>query len=871
MAYPVLKAGNTWFTNSLSVSKTSITKVTVVDSYTPTGSEKSWDASAAGDGSIMVYVTGTELTIAGNGSGGIAANADSAEMFRNFSAVSTISGLELVDTSAVTTFEKAFAGCTSATDITDISGWDTARVGSVFGMFQQTYLLKDAPVSDWDMSSCTTARAMFQLAKGLSSVVLRWKAPLLTNASALFGCMLSPGAEYEECLEKIDFTECEFGSTLDASQMFIYRTKLTEVLGLDRIITPKCSTINKMFSECTALSVLDASGCDTSGCGETHAFLFNTPSLAKVSLGPKFSFDNFGKITSLVGSLPTPVGGRWYTNDGGSHLPSSIVDGEGRTFYAHRNMVEDFDAVVKNSVLMDIADATRTATGITDSLKPSQVALALQGFDYANVSNPVLDATFLSGCFREIIDKVVFVKEYIPEETPMFEWNADVGQTGAIRGYVGGSPPSIAFIELVEGEKIRLAPNSSGLFADMPALEEVRGIELLDTSNVMLFDRGFSGCESLKTVCQTDATTAGVVDLSCLTFPKMRSCNRLFEGCAHTESIAMWQGLTAVSYAMFHRCVNLRSISGFSNVTRIDDRAFVYTPALEALDFDTAKITYIGESACRLSSIESVVNLSNVAEVGNQATRLKRWPTKLSALAQVVATDYCPDDVELVVPNPDRQSNYPYIPFGQYQGRTLSVAAGGCSGVQRYHEWNAVHHKYGTGEVYANFPAWLEMLEAKGAVKYNNPQFKLSETNIEDGAIADILGWSYAADADSTGTKLDTRYVNDEKDMKNVLRRLSQGFPVEASMYSAHSVLKMHGILIVGFRHADRKFAIIDPNVWGVRGVVTWHSFEDIFDEHTKENYAGEPDNGMDKIRFVTNYNHAKIPTVGIDLTEVSE
>ena len=58
----------TWYMGS--VDKSTITKIQIVDSYTPTGAEtESWDASAAQDGSVMAYRTGTEVVVAGNGSG----------------------------------------------------------------------------------------------------------------------------------------------------------------------------------------------------------------------------------------------------------------------------------------------------------------------------------------------------------------------------------------------------------------------------------------------------------------------------------------------------------------------------------------------------------------------------------------------------------------------------------------------------------------------------------------------------------------------------------------------------------------------------------------------------------------------------------
>ena len=66
---PILAQSDTWFTQGgTSVKRASITEIEIKDSYTPSGSvTASWDASAAKDGSVMAYVEGTKLIIAGNG------------------------------------------------------------------------------------------------------------------------------------------------------------------------------------------------------------------------------------------------------------------------------------------------------------------------------------------------------------------------------------------------------------------------------------------------------------------------------------------------------------------------------------------------------------------------------------------------------------------------------------------------------------------------------------------------------------------------------------------------------------------------------------------------------------------------------------
>ena len=80
MTTPIFAPNFTWYKSS--IARTTITTITIVDSYTPTGSEdESWDASSANDSSLMVYRIGSTLIIAGNGSGSIKMNNDASRMF----------------------------------------------------------------------------------------------------------------------------------------------------------------------------------------------------------------------------------------------------------------------------------------------------------------------------------------------------------------------------------------------------------------------------------------------------------------------------------------------------------------------------------------------------------------------------------------------------------------------------------------------------------------------------------------------------------------------------------------------------------------------------------------------------------------------
>ena len=133
MSYPILKPGNTWFIPNVStINRGTITVINIVDSYTPTTTPTdSWDASISQDGSITVYAEGTVLTISGNGSGKIATNENASYMLAEFGSVTSINGLDILDTSNTTNMSYMFFKSYGLLSI-DVSSFNVSKVKLFF-------------------------------------------------------------------------------------------------------------------------------------------------------------------------------------------------------------------------------------------------------------------------------------------------------------------------------------------------------------------------------------------------------------------------------------------------------------------------------------------------------------------------------------------------------------------------------------------------------------------------------------------------------------------------------------------------------------------------------------------------------------------
>lgn len=152
--YPVLAVKNTWYKGT--TAKNTIAVINIVDSYKPTGYEaESWAADAGGTGSVMCYIDGEVLTIAGNGTGRISLSENARETFANFSAVIAIIGLNIIDTSNVTNMGHMFAYI-SITSL-DLRSFDTSKATDMRSMFYFCEELSTIKVGDgWNIENANT-------------------------------------------------------------------------------------------------------------------------------------------------------------------------------------------------------------------------------------------------------------------------------------------------------------------------------------------------------------------------------------------------------------------------------------------------------------------------------------------------------------------------------------------------------------------------------------------------------------------------------------------------------------------------------------------------------------------------------------------
>ena len=221
---PVLAPSSSWYKGT--TAKNTITEISLVDSYTSTGSEtESWDASSAGNGSVMAYIDGTKLILAGNGCGKIFANADSSYAFGGntssirFSSLTTVTGMELFDTSRVTDMNNMFGACSKLTSL-DVSNFNTSNVTDMHNMFNRCEGLTSLACSNWNTANVTDMHNMFGACSKLTS---------------------------------LDVSNFNTANVTDMRNMFYGCSKLTTIYASDRWSTANVTSSSNMFNFCSSL------------------------------------------------------------------------------------------------------------------------------------------------------------------------------------------------------------------------------------------------------------------------------------------------------------------------------------------------------------------------------------------------------------------------------------------------------------------------------------------------------------------------------------------------------------------------------------------------------------------------------------------
>ena len=230
--------------------------------------------------------------------------------------LTTITGLNYLNTSEVTNMLGMFWGCKYLTSL-DLSSFNTANVTDMRFMFNKCENLTSLDVSSFNTANVINMLAMFWDCKNLTSLdVSSFNTSNVTDMSAMF----------ENCgkLTSLDVSSFNTANVTDMRFMFNKCENLTS-LDLSSFNTANVINMESMFYGCNNLTSVDLRNFNTANVTNMKSMFENCDELKTITVGSTWSTEAVTSSTDMFDSCFKIVGGA------GTTFSSSYTDAS----YAH--------------------------------------------------------------------------------------------------------------------------------------------------------------------------------------------------------------------------------------------------------------------------------------------------------------------------------------------------------------------------------------------------------------------------------------------------------------------------------------------------------------------------------------------------------
>lgn len=258
------------------IPKKDIQSVTFLNSLAD-AAESSWDASDAGDGSVLAWANQAgpfyDLFVAADG--GVTAPTNCANLFSGFKNMLYINFDGHFHTENTASMRGMFANCESLLEL-DLTAMDTGNVEDMQSMFSGCGALKNLDITGLDTGSLGSIREMFYGCSSLRHLdVSQFNTSGVEDFSGVF--------ESCENLEELDITGWDTSSATDMSQMFASCRTLKK-LDVSHLDTSQVTNMFGMFNYCSSLTTLDVSGFNTAKVRDMSSMFVGCSALTKLDV-----------------------------------------------------------------------------------------------------------------------------------------------------------------------------------------------------------------------------------------------------------------------------------------------------------------------------------------------------------------------------------------------------------------------------------------------------------------------------------------------------------------------------------------------------------------------------------------------------------
>ena len=234
--------------------------------------------------------------------------------FYDFSQLTTIEGIENLNTEDVTDMNRMFGSCRGLASL-DVSSFNTAKVTDMSGMFSDCARLTSLDLSSFNTAKVTNMSGMFYFSTDLTSLDLSsFNTAKVTDMSNMFyGCwgftsldlskfntdeVTNMSRMFGNCpaLTSLNLSSFNTAKVTDMSYMFFGCRELTS-LDVSKFNTDESTDMRNMFSACNKLTSLDVSSFNTAKVTDMRNMFSSCKKLTSLDLS---SF-NTAKVTDMSG------------------------------------------------------------------------------------------------------------------------------------------------------------------------------------------------------------------------------------------------------------------------------------------------------------------------------------------------------------------------------------------------------------------------------------------------------------------------------------------------------------------------------------------------------------------------------------------
>ena len=435
--------------------------------------------------------------------------------FSNMEDLSSIEGIEYLNTSKVTNMSRMFSTCWSMESF-DLSHFDTGNVRDMSFMFNYCEALTSLDLSGFDTHNVLDMEGMFYECSSLTSLDLSsFNTENVHNFQEMFNDCAS--------LTSMDLSNFDTRNAESMNGMFLDCSGLTSI-DLSSFNTEHVVDMSSMFAYCSGLTSLDLSSFNTSYLLLTNWMFSNCRNLVTVNVGDEWNANSLDDSEGMFQGCTSLVGGKGTTYD------ANHVDAE----YAHIDRGPSnpgyFTGTPKPYACY--TPSNTTLTFYYDDQRSSRPGTTYDLNTGTNDTGWDIDGT------KSNVTKVVFDPSFADARpTTTCAWFNYMENLQSITG--------ISFLNTSE------VTNMDFMF------NECRGLTSLDLSNfntIKATSMGamFQDCESLTSLDLRSFNTANVIDIGWM-----------FYGCSSLTSLDLSSFNTAKvtdMRSMFVNCSNLTSL-----------------------------------------------------------------------------------------------------------------------------------------------------------------------------------------------------------------------------------------------------------------------------------------------------------------------